>query len=49
MAWCESRGVYYCPGLGKNSVLIERLRPALARAQARWCLSGAARVREFAN
>ena len=36
-------------GLGKNSVLTERLRPALANAQARWCLSGAASVREFAD
>jgi len=49
MAWCESHDVYYCLGLGKNSVLIERLRPALANAQARWCLSGAASVREFAE
>jgi hypothetical protein len=49
MAWCESHGVYYCLGFGKNSVLIERLRPALANAQARWCLSGAASVREFAE
>ena len=49
MAWCESHDVYYCLGLGKNSVLTERLRPALANAQARWCLSGAASVREFAE
>jgi len=49
MAWCESHDVYYCLGLGKNSALIERLRPALANAQARWCLSGAASVREFAE
>ena len=49
MAWCESHDVYYCLGLGKNCVLIERLRPALANAQARWCLSGAASVREFAE
>jgi hypothetical protein len=49
MAWCESHDVYYCLGLGKNSVLIERLGPALANAQARWCLSGAAGVREFAQ
>ena len=48
MAWCESHDVYYCLGLGKNSVLTERLRPALANAQARWCLSGAA-AREFAE
>lgn len=49
MAWCESHEVYYCLGLGKNSALIERLGPALARAQARRCLSGAASVREFAQ
>jgi hypothetical protein len=49
MAWCESHDVYYCLGLGRNSVLTERLRPALAKAQARWCLSGAASVREFAE
>src|SRR5271154_2154132 len=46
-AWCESRAVYYCLGLAKNSVLVERLGPALANAQIRWCLSGAANVREF--
>ena len=49
MAWCESHEVYYCLGLGKNSALIERLGPALASAQARRCLSGAASVREFAQ
>jgi hypothetical protein len=48
LAWCEGQEeVYYCLGLAKNSVLVERLRPALARAQARWCLCGAAAVREF--
>ena len=48
MAWCESqREVYYCLGLAKNSVLIEKLGPALALARARMCLSGAASVREF--
>jgi hypothetical protein len=47
MAWCESqRGVYYCLGLAKNSVLIEKLGPALAQARARHCLTGAS-VREF--
>ena len=47
MAWCESqRGVYYCLGLAKNCVLIEKLGPALAQARARHCLSGAS-VREF--
>ena len=48
MAWCESQpGVYYCLGLAKNSVLIERLGPALAQARARHCLTGGASVREF--
>jgi len=49
LAWCERQSpvVYYCVGLAKNSVLEERLGPALAGAQARWCLSGAANVREF--
>ena len=51
LAWCERQapGVYYCLGLAKNCVLIEKLGPALASAQMRWCLSGAARVREFAE
>ena len=49
MAWCEGqpRVVYYCLGLQKNSVLIERLQPALAEARARRCLSGAQSVRVF--
>ena len=50
MAWCErQREVYYCLGLAKNSVLIEKLGPALAAARARHCLTGAASVREFAE
>jgi hypothetical protein len=51
LAWCERQTpvVYYCLGLAKNSALIEKLGPALANAQRRWCLSGAARVREFAD
>lgn len=50
MAWCESQSeVYYCLGLAKNSVLLENLGPALARARARHCLSGGASVREFAE
>jgi len=49
MAWCESHDVYYCLGLGRTPVLTERLPPGLAKAQARWCLSGAASVREFAD
>lgn len=48
MAWCESQPeVYYCLGLAKNSVLIEKLGPALAGARARHCLSGASSVRAF--
>lgn len=50
MAWCESqREVYYCFNLGKNSVLIGQLGPALAEARARHCLSGAANVRVFSE
>jgi len=50
LAWCEGqRDIYYCLGLAKNPVLVERLGPALASARARWCLSGAANVREFAE
>jgi len=48
MAWCERQWeVYYCLGLAKNAVLIEKLGPALAQARARRCLTGAASVREF--
>jgi hypothetical protein len=48
MAWCEAQPeVYYCLGLAKNSVLIDKLGPALAQARARHCLSGASSVREF--
>jgi hypothetical protein len=42
MSWCEANGVYYCLGLAKNSVLIEKIQSALADARARHCLSGAA-------
>jgi hypothetical protein len=51
LAWCERQApvVYYCVGLAQNAVLVERLGPALASAQGRWCLSGAANVREFAE
>jgi hypothetical protein len=50
MAWCESQWeVYYCLGLARNSVLIEKLGPALAQARARHCLTGGAGVREFAE
>jgi hypothetical protein len=49
MAWCERppRGVYYCLGLAKNPVLIEKIQPALADARARRCLSGAESTRVF--
>ena len=48
MAWCEGQPeVYYCLGLAKNSVLIDKLGLALAQARARHCLSGASSVREF--
>lgn len=46
MAWCEAAGVFYCLGLAKNGVLIERLGPALAQARQRHCLC-AATVRAF--
>ena len=51
MAWCEGQQpeVYYCLGLPKNSILIERLAPVLADARARRCLSGAAQVRVFSG
>jgi hypothetical protein len=50
LAWCEGqREVYYCLGLGKNRVLIEKLEPALAAARARRCLTGAANARGFAE
>jgi hypothetical protein len=48
MAWCERQPqVYYCLGLAKNPVLVQKLGPALAQARARQCLCGAASVREF--
>lgn len=51
MAWCEGqpRLVYYCLGLAKNSVLIEKLQPALAQARARRRLSGAESARVFSE
>jgi len=51
MAWCERQQptVYYCLGLGKNSVLIEKVALALADARARRCLSGASEARAFAE
>jgi len=48
LAWCEGQPeVYYCLGLAKNSVLVEKLALALADARARRCLSGAPSVRGF--
>src|ERR1019366_9536621 len=48
MAWCEGQPeVYYCLGLAKNSVLVEKLALALADARARRCLCGAPSVRVF--
>jgi hypothetical protein len=48
LAWCEGQHeVYYCLGLAKNPVLIEKLAGALATARARRCLSGAPSVRVF--
>ena len=50
LAWCEAQTeVYYCLGLAKNSVLIDKLGPAMAQARARHCLTGAASVREFSE
>jgi hypothetical protein len=50
MAWCEKQpNVYYCLGLAKNGVLLEKLGPALAEARARYCLTGASSVRAFAE
>jgi hypothetical protein len=50
MAWCEGqREVFYCLGLAKNSVLLEKLTPALVSARLRHCLCGAPSVREFAE
>jgi hypothetical protein len=48
LAWCEGQPeVYYCLGLAKNSVLVEKLALALADARARRCLCGAPSVRVF--
>src|ERR1017187_3979568 len=47
MAFCEAQpGVYYVLGLGKNSVLVERVQRGLFWAAARSCLTGQA-SREF--
>ncbi len=49
LAWCERQSPvgYYGLSLAKNSVLVERLGPALANARARRCLTGAANTRAF--
>lgn len=50
MAWCESQPeVYYCLGLGKNSVLLERTAQAMMDARARHCLTGAVPTRVFSE
>ena len=50
MAWCEAQPqVYYCLGLAKNSVLIQKLGPTLVDARIRSCLSGAPMTRSFAQ
>src|SRR6266478_4384000 len=50
MAWCEGQtDVYYCLGLARNSVLIDKLGPALVQARIRHCLTGGATVREFSE
>ena len=48
MVWCEAQTeVYYCLGLARTSVLVERLAGALMTARIRQCLCGAPAVREF--
>lgn len=48
MAWCEGqKEVYYCLGLARNSVLIEKLGSALVSARMRHCLTGAVHTRVF--
>ena len=50
MTWCESQpDVYYCLGLAKNSVLLERADQAMMDARARHCLTGAAPTRVFSE
>jgi hypothetical protein len=49
MAFCEAQpGVYYVLGLGKNSVLVQRVERALFWAAAQRCLTGQA-SREFSE
>lgn len=40
MAWCESRQIFYCLGLSKNSRLLELCDESLLRARIRQCLCG---------
>jgi hypothetical protein len=48
MAWCEGqKDVYYCLGLAKNSILIEKLGPSMVQARTRYCLAGSSSVRVF--
>lgn len=48
MAWCEGqKEVYYCLGLAKNSILLDKLGPALVAARMRYCLTGAVHTRVF--
>ena len=50
MAWCEGQAeVYYCLGLAKNSVLLERAEGAMMHARARHCLTGGAGTRVFSE
>lgn len=50
MAWCESQPeVYYCLGLGKNSVLLEKAERTMMDARARQCLTGGAPTRVFSE
>ncbi len=46
---CSAAGRYYGLGLPKNSMLIEKLTPAVVTARRRSCLCGAPSVREFAE
>jgi hypothetical protein len=50
MAWCESQpDVYYCLGLAKHSLLVERAAQAMMDARARHCLTGGERTRVFSE
>lgn len=50
LAWCEAQAeIYYCIGLAKNPLLVEKLAPALAQARARQCLIGGGSTRTFAE